>query len=230
MTEAEWLACTESSRVLDLLIGKGSERKFRLFACACVRRAWHLLADERSRRAVETAERYADGLETEASLRAARDAAYEVATWPMREGRRTTSLAAQAAAFAAWNAADRAYNVRGFSVAASASWNAAAALSPDPLGENGAERAFQYRLLSDVLGNFGCPLPRLNPVWLVWEAGTVPKLAAAIYEERAFDRLSILADALEEAGCDAAELLAHLRGPGPHVRGCWALDLLLRRE
>jgi len=55
----------------------------------------------------------------------------------------------------------------------------------------------------------------------------VPKLATTIYEERAFDRLPILADALEEAGYDSAELLAHLRGPGRHVRGCWALDLLL---
>ena len=55
----------------------------------------------------------------------------------------------------------------------------------------------------------------------------MPKLAASVYEEQAFDRLPILADALEEAGCDDAELLAHLRGPGPHARGCWPLDTLL---
>jgi hypothetical protein len=52
-------------------------------------------------------------------------------------------------------------------------------------------------------------------------------LAQGIYEERAFDDLPVLADALEEAGCDQPDLLAHLRGPGPHVRGCWAVDLLL---
>ena len=58
----------------------------------------------------------------------------------------------------------------------------------------------------------------------------MPKLAASIYAERAFDRLTILADALEEAGCDAAELLTHLRWPGPHARGCWALDLVLGKQ
>jgi hypothetical protein len=41
------------------------------------------------------------------------------------------------------------------------------------------------------------------------------------------DRLAVLADALEDAGCADPDLLAHLRGPGPHVRGCWALDLVL---
>jgi hypothetical protein len=52
-------------------------------------------------------------------------------------------------------------------------------------------------------------------------------LAQAIYDERAFDRLPILADALLDAGCDNEELLAHLRSEGPHVRGCWAVDLIL---
>jgi hypothetical protein len=55
----------------------------------------------------------------------------------------------------------------------------------------------------------------------------IPKLAEAIYEERAFDRMPILADALEEAGCADADVLRHCRDPGPHVRGCWVLDLIL---
>jgi hypothetical protein len=59
---------------------------------------------------------------------------------------------------------------------------------------------------------------------------TAAALAATIYHERAFDRLPILADALEDAGCDNADILDHLRGPGPHVRGCWALDLVLGKE
>jgi hypothetical protein len=58
----------------------------------------------------------------------------------------------------------------------------------------------------------------------------VKKLAAAIYDDTAFDRLPILADALEEAGCHDAEILAHCRGPGPHVRGCWVIDLLIGKE
>jgi len=74
------------------------------------------------------------------------------------------------------------------------------------------------------------PTPRnltLRAEWLVWNEATIPWLAQAIYEEQAFDRLPILADALEEAGCDRPEWLEHLRGPGPHRRGCWVLDAIL---
>jgi hypothetical protein len=60
--------------------------------------------------------------------------------------------------------------------------------------------------------------------------GTVVSLAHSIYEARAFDRLPILADALEEAGCTDAEILTHCRGPGPHVRGCWVVDLILGKS
>jgi hypothetical protein len=58
----------------------------------------------------------------------------------------------------------------------------------------------------------------------------VAKLAQAIYEERDLQRLAVLADALEDAGCDSAEVLGHLRSEGPHVRGCWALDLVLGKR
>jgi hypothetical protein len=74
----------------------------------------------------------------------------------------------------------------------------------------------------------------VGPVVIAWEAGTVRLLARAAYEDRRLPegtldpaRLAVLADALEDAGCTDAELLAHLRGPGPHVRGCWAVDLVL---
>jgi hypothetical protein len=84
-------------------------------------------------------------------------------------------------------------------------------------------------LLREFVGNPFRPV-RVEPAWLRWAGGTVVKLAQAIYEERAFDRLPILADALEEAGCDNGDILAHLRSPGPHVRGCWAVDLLTGRQ
>ena len=63
-----------------------------------------------------------------------------------------------------------------------------------------------------------------------WLTATAVALAQAIYEDRAFDRMPILADALEEAGCDDADVLTHLRGDGPHARGCWAVDLVLGKE
>jgi hypothetical protein len=55
-------------------------------------------------------------------------------------------------------------------------------------------------------------------------------MAEVIYADSAFDRLPVLADALEEAGCTISDILDHCRGPGPHVRGCWVVDLLLGKE
>ncbi len=78
-------------------------------------------------------------------------------------------------------------------------------------------------LILCTLGNPFRPVT-LEPAWLT---STVRSLAEGIYAERAFDRMPILADALEEAGCDNADLLAHCRGDGPHVRGCWVVDLVL---
>lgn len=81
-------------------------------------------------------------------------------------------------------------------------------------------------LLRCVFGNPFRPA-RFDPAWLAWNDGIIPKLAQAIYDERAYDRLPILGDALEEAGCADDRVLSHLRGPGPHGRGCWVVDLVL---
>ncbi|MBI1916295.1 MAG: hypothetical protein HYS12_16425 [Planctomycetes bacterium] len=96
-------------------------------------------------------------------------------------------------------------------------------------GAESREHQAQCQLLCDVVGNPYRPMT-LGPDWLTWNSGTVVKIAQGIYDERAFDRLSILADALEDAGCVDGEILAHCRGPGPHVRGCWVVDLLLGKE
>src|SRR5262249_4172122 len=91
--------------------------------------------------------------------------------------------------------------------------------------EREAERAAQTALFRDVFGNPFRPMG-IEPSSHVWNGGMVVNLAQAIYEERAFDRLPILADALEDAGCRDAEILGHCRGGDTHVRGCWVLDLL----
>jgi hypothetical protein len=70
----------------------------------------------------------------------------------------------------------------------------------------------------------------VSPAWLAWNDGTVVKIAQAIYDERAFERLPVLADALEDAGCDNADIRRHCREPGEHVRGCWVVDLLLGKS
>ena len=90
------------------------------------------------------------------------------------------------------------------------------------------ERRRQYRLLWEIFGT-PSPQPHVDPSWLAWGGGMVRRLARDGYDRRRFDDLPILADALEEAGCADAQILAHLRGRGPHVRGCWAVDLLLGR-
>lgn len=89
------------------------------------------------------------------------------------------------------------------------------------------EREAQCLLIRDIFGN---PFRPVDAAWLKRRQGKVPKIAQRIYDARAFADLPILADALEEAGCTNAELLAHCRHPGPHVRGCWAVDLILGKS
>jgi hypothetical protein len=91
--------------------------------------------------------------------------------------------------------------------------------------------------LRDLVANPFRPRPTIQAAWLSWSGGTVRHLAEAIYQERSLPeghldltRLAVLADALEDAGCADPDLLGHLRGAGPHVRGCWATDLLLGKE
>ena len=98
--------------------------------------------------------------------------------------------------------------------------------SLSPSGARMEEQPAQADLLRDIFGNPFRPI-EFHPSW---RSETAVTLASAIYEERAFDRMSILADALEEAGCDHAEMLTHCRGSGPHVRGCWVVDLVLGKK
>jgi hypothetical protein len=91
----------------------------------------------------------------------------------------------------------------------------------------GRQPVGQAAILRDILG----PLPfrpvALDPACLT---STAVGLAEGVYADRTWDRLPILADALEDAGCTDADVLAHLRGPGPHARGCWPVDLVLGKS
>jgi hypothetical protein len=89
-----------------------------------------------------------------------------------------------------------------------------------------SERAAQCHLLNDIFGNPFHPAS-FNPAW---RTRTAVNLAHAIYDERAFDRMPILGDALEEAGCTNADILDHCRQPGEHVKGCWVVDSVLGKE
>lgn len=220
MTEQEWLVSTDSQAMLKHVADRVSERKSRLFACACVRHVWHLLTDERSRLAVEVAERFADGEATVEELSAARYAAWyaawDVAWATSKDGARAVARAA--ASYVAWDATKDATKAAAWAATKAAAWD--------------ATRYAQATIVRDILGNpWRMPILKHPLPWIV------RNLAEAAYSERLDhdgtldpDRLTVLADALEESGCLDADILDHLRGPGPHYRGCWALDLILNKE
>jgi hypothetical protein len=114
--------------------------------------------------------------------------------------------------------------------AAAAAWAEMRAAWPRAAWVEEVAAAARSALLRDLFRNPFHPVPIIDPAWLVWNGGVVRKMAQAIYDARRFTDLPILADALEEAGCTNAEILSHCRGPGPHVRGCWAVDLILGQE
>ncbi len=91
---------------------------------------------------------------------------------------------------------------------------------------SGANQKNLAAALRDIFGNPFRPIT-LDPSWLT---PTVKALAQTIYANRTFDRLPLLADELVKSGCTNQEILGHCRGPGPHVRGCWVVDLILVKE
>jgi hypothetical protein len=206
MIEAEWLASSEPLSMFGLMSGCCSERKLRLAACACYETTYRLWGGMGTGGALQTliadvivAERFADGIATPEELTAAR-AARRDSTWQL-----IVKSAFASARDVLETASDE---VRMTTTAADG-------LAP------------LTALLRDVWGNPFRPPPRVEPAWLTWQGGTVERLARSIYEERRFANLPVLADALEEAGCTDADILDHCRGLGPHVRGCWVVDLLL---
>jgi len=113
------------------------------------------------------------------------------------------------------------------SVAHTDPWRAAHLASAFGVADPGVRPGKPAALLRDLFGPLPFRLVATRPGWLTPSA---VNLARAIYEEQAFDRLPVLSDALEEAGCDNQESLQHGRGPGPHCRGCWVLDLILSKD
>jgi hypothetical protein len=255
MTEEEWLTEASSYVLLQHLhqhhnVARvpGGQRRLRLFRCACCRSAWELFADERCRQAVEVTERLADGAATRAELAVAKEAAAEVeraATQQYHEASRRHSpesarwrdafLYHSIAQAALWTAVTQ-FNVQvGHIVAMSVQSARSAQVPGGPATHQAAaarheEERIQAGLLRDLFGNPFRQPAAPAPAILAWNDKTVTRIVQAIYQDRDFDRLPVLADALLEAGCDDEELLAHCRSKGPHARGCWAVDLLIGRE
>jgi hypothetical protein len=229
VTEAEWLQCADPAPMLEALRGRATERKVRLFLVACCRRLFPLLPDSYTRKAVKTAERYADGGATAEKLRFAEGSARRSAGAYERELRKGGQREATARDFA--------LGLVGLTVDLDPTrliwryqpvyWFLSMAKQ---IGVDPALEANEPGFLRCVFGNL-CRSVTLASSWLT---PTVASLAQAAYEERALPsghldsaRLIILADAVEEAGCTEPSILDHLRSPGPHVRGCFALDQIL---
>jgi hypothetical protein len=202
MTEAEWLAREEPWRMLGIAQRQVNRRKFRLFACACCRRAPDAGTHDRGDAAIELAERLADGLETN---QARAQAERELWLGPLAPRSRPPIFI---------------YALKGNAVAAAS--DAAFWVSHN----SAAERAMLCSLIRDIFGN------PFRPVTFApeWRTDTALTLARQMYESRDFSMMPILADALQDAGCDSDDVLAHCRGDGPHVRGCWVVDLVLGKQ
>lgn len=228
-----WVQSKNPHRLIEIVKQQGieSQRKFRLVAAACCRRVWSMLSAE-EQRALEVVERYADDRARYNEMR--------LAVQGLRiAGDRVQPLLVEAAHRDAWAGLKHVIYVilgvlwRGRS-------NDLEEMGKGPRGrywkkadEWEKECALLCHVIRDSFGDIFQPVSLLPP----WRTATVLDLAQAAYERRDLPagtlepaRLAILADALEDAGCDNQVILEHLRGPGPHVPGCWAVDLLLAKE
>jgi hypothetical protein len=218
MTEAEWLACDDLQQLIKARRHAGYDRKLRLFACACVRNVNDRLPDGAWLTAVEIAERFADAPGCRADL----DDMYHTAT-------------------RAWGEANQEWSAiisTGMSVLSPEAGHAAllasahsckVGLPKGTISRKVAMAAVRQRNLILFRCVFGNPF---RPVTFApeWRTDTAVALAAQMYEAPDFSALPILADALQDAGCDNEDVLSHCRGGGPHGRGCWVVDLVLGKE
>jgi len=218
MTEAEWLSCVDPMPMLDFLRGKASDRKLRLFSVAVARTVWDQM-NQAMRESVDVGELFADGviLRDEVEVVAKRldqwghDRLHDAGgIW--RDAMTPVTLSCFFLAFMGHHPKTEWILMSGTSLY----YRIASKTS----------RLIQPTLLREVFGNPFRPIT-LDPSWLT---STMLALAAGIYSEKAFDHMPILADALQDAGCDNEDILDHLRDPGPHTKGCWCVDLLLGKS
>jgi hypothetical protein len=246
MTEEEWLTSGDWLKLWfhSDEVGLLTDRKTRLFAAAACRRFVHRLVDPRCLRAVEVCERYADGRATDRALsKACAGAKFDSGGPPVAA--RSTVVGEAASAATHWicyetckvgRCTECAPSVHAYEAAIAAGLMAEDAVSAPgvrstPAYREGLARGerIQADILREVIGNPFRPVV-LDPAW---QAPAIVSLARAAYDDRLMpsgelspERLAVLSDALEEAEAPAV-LLEHLRSPGPHVRGCFVVDLIV---
>ncbi len=231
MTEAEWATATDPAAMLEFLRNseKATDRKFRLFACACCRAIWPLFPHDLCRKAIEVAEWYSDGLATVQELWSALDDAQGYRFFGKRENDSPTNAVIYAAS------PDHFERYKGFRPGLNPIWVANSTMR----AVSSSDTRFASKLgdlLRDIFGNPFRPAPIALSL-LDWHNGRIVQLAQEAYDNRILpsgnldrERLGVLADALERAGCGDADILSHLRGETVHVRGCHVIDLLLGKS
>lgn len=222
MTEAEWLAVTDPTPMLEFLEGRTSDRKLRLAAASLCSRLFGSVLDDRSRTVIRRTEEMADGKATTSTIKRVHRQAFKV--WNARQeniksGQLPRDLRACGAAEALCliTATDRPV----VEVLAGAAFLCRMTLGK---GRCASESEFQSRLIRDIFGNPFRPVA----VESAWLTSTVTALAEGMYANRDFSTMPILADALQDAGCENEDILNHCRDANQvHVRGCWVVDLVL---
>ena len=194
------------------------DRKLRLFAVACVREVSDLLFDERSKNAVDVAERFADGLASEEELDNANSAAWTTANSVAMDAAWSVAWAAYYTTSVAYNAASNAayYSARFLrdrTESASACY-----------AEYDAAKEKQQLFLNDITDK---PNIIISPESLAWNNQTLSKLATQIYNNKQFEDMSILADALQDANA-TTQFIQHCYKP-VHIKGCWLIDILMEK-
>lgn len=207
MTEADWLASADPDPMLEYLRGKASDRKLRLFACACCWHVGHLSWDQTSRTAVRVAEDFADGLVSKGKLAAAAKAVRNTVLDSLHSS--CGGVARIAAGPDSFNAAKN--------TARNAAWVLAKSAGNEPWN---AERLSQANLLREIVGN---PFRPLKPPAL-WPP-KLSLLARAVYAHD--EKVESLREPLAAAGM--VELAGHFAQPC-HPKGCWAIDFILGKS
>jgi hypothetical protein len=241
MTEQEWLASGYSLKMLAFIHRwkgmnrrKAGRRKLRLFGCSSCRRMWEQMTDERSRQAVVVAERWCDGNANIAEVEQSRTLAQKAYSATFDRYLFVEDDYLELVRIRGWLEGDELSAAIGaMNVLDSQAVNFISTCLSNRCGEELPEYPIYMARsraeavsLRCIFGNPFRPV-RFNSTWRTPQAIA---LARTDYEERRFEDLPLLADALEEAGCTDAAILAHLRGPGPHVRGCWVVDLVLDKN
>ncbi len=223
MTHDQWLRCaTDPTWMINAIRNRVSARKLRLFAVACAQQVFpHVLTPFRApiMDMLEMAERYAEGNATAAELLAIQN------VFRFNEDTRVGyEVCVQDAHAAARRTLQEAPNVVLRSDQGEVLHRLRDPYEADALRE--AEQSKQTTLARCIFGN---PLKKFT-FSVNWCTTNTVALAQRIYDERDFTLLPILADALQDAGCDDERFLGHCHAPGPHARGCWGVDRLLGRS